>query len=405
MYDYLVMKRALAERAKQSLPQPGVTEPTKVPRLDLSTSSAVPFSSSLNGGELSNHLPAASSVPSSAPSSPAKRQKRITSLTSQVNNNNQDNDTSAFYLKHQNRALATELLSLQDSTKALEKERDYRRQECWAACQALNSLQATWTQLETALADDSPSPPPLSSSMMDSGAPPITGTGMEWTRALAEALAGLGRQQRNTADSTDQFYSDLSQLSANVTTRANTLQECIWKALSSSSSSTTSALEHAQYEKQLADSNMQVRFLETQVAELTQARDQIASKERKLRRNLYRLSVGILTTEQAMQTLDQDGDEEWLQVKLETRDRVKQEDASVCAMSHVSHAPVDAAAVALSESKHAQYETKIADLEATLRNRDASIREVRKRTIVVERSFCCQWTHPELLHGSFYSTK
>lgn len=371
------MKRALAERAKQSLPQPAAAEPSKVPRLDLSTSSVAPLpsSASSSSNEVNHPVsnPPAAAVPSSAPSSPAKRQKRISALASQVINNQDD---SAFYLKHQNRALATELLSLQDSTKALEKERDFRRQECWAACQALNSLQATWTQLETALAD---APPPSLPSMMDSGAPAITGTGMEWTRALAEALAGLGRQ-RTTADSTDQFYSDLSQLSANVTTRANTLQECIWKALSSSPQTSTSAVENAQYEKQLAESNMQVRFLETEVAELTQARDQIASKERRLRRNLYRLSVGILTTEQAVQTLDQDGDEEWLQVRLETRDRVKQEDdyASASAASNVSQAPVDAAAVALSESKNAQYETKIADLEATLRNRDVSIEEVRR---------------------------
>lgn len=365
----LVMKRALAERAKQSLPQPAAAEPNKVPRLDLSTSvTAVPSSSS----EVISSNTTAASVPSSAPTSPAKRQKRISSLASQVIDNQDD---SAFYLKHQNRALATELLSLQDSTKALEKERDYRRQECWAACQALNSLQATWTQLETALAD---SPPPHLLSMMDSGSPALTGTGMEWTRALAEALAGLGRQ-RSTADSTDQFYSDLSQLSANVTTRANTLQECIWKAFTSSAPS-NSALESAQYEKQLAESKMQTRFLETEVAELTQARDQIASKERKLRRNFYRLSVGILTTEQAMQTLDQDGDEEWLQVKLETRDRVKQEDDQVTASatSNAPHAPVDAAVAALSEAKSAQYETKIADLEATLRNRDGSIEEVCK---------------------------
>jgi chromosome segregation ATPase len=352
------MKRALAERAKQSLPPPSVAEPNKVPRLELSAS-AVP-----SGDET---MSTATNVPSSAPTSPAKRQKRITALASQVNQ-----DDSAFYLKHQNRALATELLSLQDSTKALEKERDYRRKECWAACQALNSLQATWTQLETALLADS-LPAPLAS-MMESGSPAITGTGsMEWTRALAEALAGLGRSH---ADSTDQFYSDLSQLSANVTARANTLQECISKAFHSSPPS-HSARENAQFAKQLAESQMHSRFLETQVAELTQSRDQIASKERKLRRNLYRISVGILTAEQAMQTLDQEGDEEWLQVRLETREKVKQEEDQVYASATSNVSPVDATAAALSESKMTEYETKIADLEAMLRNRNVSIEEVR----------------------------
>ncbi|GAX12110.1 E3 ubiquitin-protein ligase BRE1 [Fistulifera solaris] len=347
------MKRALAERAKQSLPPPSLAEPNKVPRLELSAS-AVP----------NDAIPSSNNAVAT-PTSPAKRQKRITALASQVNQ-----DDSAFYLKHQNRALATELLSLQDTTKALEKERDYRRQECWAACQALNSLQATWTQLETALLADSV---PRLALMMDSGAPAVTGTGsMEWTRALAEALAGLGR---TSADSTDQFYSDLSQLSANVTARANTLQECIWKAFHSSPPS-NAAIENALYAKQLAESQMHSRFLETQVAELTQARDQIASKERKLRRNLYRISVGILTVEQAMQILDQEGDEEWLQVRLETREKVKQEEDQLSPSATSNISPVDATAAALSESKVTEYESKIADLEATLKNRDRSIEEL-----------------------------
>jgi hypothetical protein len=58
---------------------------------------------------------------------------------------------SAFYLKHQNRALASELKSLQYQLLLLERERDFRRKQCRSAVESLQSLDATWTQMETAL--------------------------------------------------------------------------------------------------------------------------------------------------------------------------------------------------------------------------------------------------------------
>ena len=63
----------------------------------------------------------------------------------------EEEDSSAFYLKHQNKALASELKGLQYQLRLLEKERDLRRQQCQEAGQALQALENTWTQMEVAL--------------------------------------------------------------------------------------------------------------------------------------------------------------------------------------------------------------------------------------------------------------
>ena len=68
----------------------------------------------------------------------------------------------------------------------------------------------------------------------------------------------------------------------------------------------------------MASAQAQGRELETQVAELSTVRDEIATRERKLRRNLYRLALGMLTTEQVLKGMDSSEDQEIAaQVKLE----------------------------------------------------------------------------------------
>jgi len=63
-------------------------------------------------------------------------------------NEEEEDSNSAFYLKHQNRALATELKSLQFAVKQLETERDARRQHCFDALQSINELRNTWSFME-----------------------------------------------------------------------------------------------------------------------------------------------------------------------------------------------------------------------------------------------------------------
>jgi hypothetical protein len=175
------MKRALAERAKQSgLPIGGVgslssssddvgraalgpsldavqqppDQPLlKIPRIDtprsILSSSTTPTTTMTNPAAAS---PRSLVVTSSAGSSKRQRDS-LTIATGPSGGDVEEDDSnfSAFYLRHQNRALASELSSLKYQLSHLKRERDYRRTQCQKACQSLNSLQATWTQLEAAL--------------------------------------------------------------------------------------------------------------------------------------------------------------------------------------------------------------------------------------------------------------
>ena len=418
------MKRALAERAKQSIPQgetaapppPTTTSnsasspsaspeqpPKKLPRLEVPSSSppslkAVRSSSIAGGGA------------SSQQQQQQQRSSRIQSLTSAVASEEQDN-ASAFYLKHQNRALATELQSLQFAVTELEQERDYRRQQCMAACQALSSLQATWTQLEIALGDraavssatattTTTTASASSSSLLSSShtAPVSTGSNkaVEWTRALAEALASLGRPAfaappPNQLD-WEAFYTDLTQLSANVTSRANTLQEHIWDLLTNDAaaaaaadaSSNNSVVTNAEWAAKFASVQAQCRELETQVNELSTIRDEVATRERKLRRNLYRLASGMLTTDQVIKGMDSSEDQEIAaQVKLEAtaaqQKRHLQEQQPETTATTIKQESKEAGAKgapSVASEDVERYETRIADLERRLTNGEMTIENV-----------------------------
>jgi hypothetical protein len=153
------MKRALAQRAKESGHPNGLAPPVVV--------------SSNNSGEHEpptklSRVEEEEVTPISVPSQPEKfpvpsprgdlpkssNSHKISMKRQRANagsDEDEEEDKSAFYLKHQNSALASELKQLQYQFKLLEKERDSRRQQCDEANQALHALESTWTQMEVAL--------------------------------------------------------------------------------------------------------------------------------------------------------------------------------------------------------------------------------------------------------------
>jgi hypothetical protein len=175
------MKRALAERAKQSgggagLAAPAADEtsssspPLKVPRLqepsaatlsaDHGVSNGTSAAAPLSDAALEAAPPSSSSSTSVHRSSTAspkpttmKRQRSSQAITttSVEANDSSTEEQSTFYLKHQNKALASELKNLQYQLKLLEKERDARRQQCRQAIDALHALNTSWTQVEVSL--------------------------------------------------------------------------------------------------------------------------------------------------------------------------------------------------------------------------------------------------------------
>lgn len=115
----------------------------------------------------------------------------------------EDPNSSAFFLKHQNRALASELRSVKYQLVRLERERDHRRAQCLEALESLNSLQSIWTQLESSLGHVSEEGPDTTASgdpmfaaketSADWEAPVSTGSGtsVEMIGALLNSLSRL----------------------------------------------------------------------------------------------------------------------------------------------------------------------------------------------------------------------
>ena len=332
------MKRALAERAKQTLPKDA-----KLPRLQ---------------------EPASSPVSRSVP-----------------------DDASAFYLKHQNRALVTELHSLQHTVQQLEAERHDRRHQCRAAAQALESLQATWTQLELALEvptggvatatvgdaaastvgdaaaagtkeDETATQTLTDIDLHNTNATPSTmprddPSSVEWTIALQRSLAQLAR----VSSSTD----DCAVLSHHLAQRAQVLQEALLQvkepiAVEALSTASTNANN---------ENN-------TQLAELAHSRQQALHQERQLRRNLYRLSVGMLTLDQVLQTVEggDDDDAEWVQ---QQRSVLAAAPTATTATSNATGNDDDSPASSEQmQALHAQLQ----DAQRQVASRDESIQEV-----------------------------
>lgn len=147
------------------------------------------------------------------PSSPAPRpKKRLRESSSNSSNtklleeeDQEDSNASAFFLRHQNRALASELRSVKYQLVRLERERDYRRAQCSQAVESLNSLQCIWTQLESSLckgvssADGFEVESPMVVST-DSTAPLSTGSGtsVEMIGALLNSLDRLRATRRKS---------------------------------------------------------------------------------------------------------------------------------------------------------------------------------------------------------------
>lgn len=127
-----------------------------------------------------------------------------------------DSNAAAFYLRHQNRALASELRHLKCQLYRMERERSLRRDQCSKASQALHTLHATWTHMEKALRSnaipvtstihpaDIPSTETTTTSTTSTlpNIPLSTGSGasVELVNALWSALSALGQEEKNKND-------------------------------------------------------------------------------------------------------------------------------------------------------------------------------------------------------------
>ena len=330
-----------------------------------------------------------------------------------------ESQRTSFFLKHQNRALASELKAMQYQLSLLENERSYRRQQCRIACQALNSLQATWTQMETELQQQPQHAQNNSdaASYVASDAPMSTGSGsnVEIVGALFDALASLAttapprssrRDQENGDDedastrkcSTEdldpvekQQLDDLSNISWNILQRANTLEEWIRSMLQKLTNSSgvdatpMSTADQRALNQELGILRGQCREYKTQIAELAKARDDAAKSERKVRRGIYRLSTGRVKIEQVLKDMESTDDDGTLAAEAKMELLAEAPVAS-------SHLPASSATAqdgqesnikkeegAVDSQEVQRMRKQLEELEQQIATRDTSIQEVRRR--------------------------
>jgi hypothetical protein len=335
--------------------------------------------------------------------------------------------TNAFYLQHQNRALAVELRSLQHSLRLLERERDQRRKGCSAAVQALHRLQATWTQLETALLPSTEiatttSPTSEKTNASDNSSNhdatettsfPVPSTGssdsVEWTLALSRALMALGKEE-GVCDG--QIDVQCDRIASSLAARASVLQEVLWKVLREAGADATrgnhaaaaaSRTEVADHQAKVQVAMGEIHSLQAQVEELKATRDAAVASERKVRRNVYRLAANMINVDQLMAAIQDDTEvvDADLQQEIVKQQLLKQAQGSV-PVGDPTNSSGDgdggrpsgepghsADADALAKHVHASaatidaMKTRITDLERTLANRDDSIEQVRNPALDV----------------------
>jgi E3 ubiquitin-protein ligase BRE1 len=369
-------------------------------------------------------------TPSSATSSSSmKRQRnsREPKIPYPVPSDDEDEtQQSSFFLKHQNRALASELKALQYQLSLLESERSYRRQQCRIASQALNSLQATWTQMETELQQqplhalnnsDSRDAAPF----VEQDAPMSTGKGnnVEIVGALFDALASLAntpptaaprRDQENGDDDDEdvpnrpeteeldpvekQQLDDLSNISWNILQRANTLEEWIRRMLQKLTNSagadgsqmTMSTSDQKALSKEIGILRGQCREYKIQIAELAKARDDTAKSERKVRRGIYRLSTGRVKIEQVLKDMEKSDEDGTLAAEA------KMEALAAEAPMASSSSQIQSGSTSLDDVSGIKQESgtgvdsqdvqrirkQLEEMEQQLATRDTTIEEVRK---------------------------
>ena len=348
-----------------------------------------------------------------------------------------ENDASqqtSFFLKHQNRALASELKALQYQLSLLDTERTYRRQQCLTANQALNALQATWTQMETELHQHQPLSAPLSLVEADAGslvpqdAPMSTGSGprVELIGALFDALSSLAtkappartNREEETSNGEDGEISaalgsvptavadmehsekkqldDLSTISWNILQRANTLEGWIRSLLEKAAGENNGSAGDRDMPYRVSDSVSQRDLVKelgalrgqcseykVQIAELAKARDEIAKSERKVRRSIYRLSTGRVKIEQVLKDMEKSDEDGGL--AAEAKMEALTQGTSANSLQSKKESNNDSASRELQDSNRQQgngvqelqnMQKQLEDLGKLLSNRDSSINEV-----------------------------
>jgi len=273
-------------------------------------------------------------------------------------------ESSAFFLKHQNKALASELYQYRHMIGLLSKERDKRRQECRKISNCLKELVGVWDMLEGELCTSLGRSERLivadhtSSMELPQDIPASTGNGthVEGTQQIIQSILSLisrpkhshikdnGREIPNEGGTEDVEMNDvmmsptksttadadadtdadkvidcqremneMEELSKSATAfsmRCQVLHKLILEYVRNASSSvkadTESVAAKADMEIQLHSFRGKLQDLEVQMQELAKARDEANERERRVRRGVYRVATGRLDIGEVLKAVEKD---------------------------------------------------------------------------------------------------
>ena len=366
---------------------------------------------------------------------PTKKRQRDSIVKLEEEDKEEDENSSAFYLKHQNRALSSELRSVKYQLSRLERERDHRREQCKQAVENLGALHSIWTQLESALQNKSPPSDKTSDPGSTTDAPFSTGLGIsvELVDALLSSLSRLASirdgtygEEKKTPNGVDgptsmdidaeddevsgnrQIVDDLSFLSKNINDRAAALQKWIWTLLQRVNDSagangapnvdTWTPPSTLELQEQLTLLQSKNSMLQEELKELARSRDEIAESDRRVRRGLYRLAAGRMELKEVLKAIaTSDDDKEAAQAWMESSSSsAKTETASaVEKIKAEEHGDESAAA---SSEEVAKLKKQVADLQDVASARDSQIQKVRYSIFeLIFRSVTFRQTYPNPL--------
>ncbi|KAG7367238.1 zinc finger C3HC4 type domain containing protein [Nitzschia inconspicua] len=368
-------------------------------------------------------------VPSPRPSPSPRPKKRLrdssTEKFKQLQEEDEDDSSaSAFYLKHQNRALSSELRSVKYQLSRLERERDYRRTQCSEALKSINSLNSIWRQLESSLGQGGDAQSSGDAASISFATPPLStgsGTSVELIGAFVNSLARLGdtssskirgevdmgEEKKIIAKDEDEMdteedptlnategtagWNDLSQITENIAKRASTLQSAIWSLLQKFSK--TPALNG---EVVLPPSNAELRdkiillesenaSLQQQIEEIARSRDEVTESDRRVRRGLYRLAAGRVQLKEVLKAVasadeDKEAAAAWMEAgPMPTPGLPLKKSASMASVVNSAGEnanPEDGKESAIASEEVAQLKKQVAELNEVAVARDEQIKQL-----------------------------
>lgn len=230
--------------------------------------------------------------PKSSTASSTPVPKRTAATTTATPSSNE----GFFYLPHQHRALTVEYKQLQHQYRQLEQEQQERRIHIQQALEAIVELKArlfssNCNPVPSGMPSYGISQPrttkPFELEEMATSAPTT-----ELTRALHEQLWSLVHDDSETPLDPNHPLQDFGTLLQQKLQRSDT-------AFSSQSDP-----HQILYEKSQAE----LQILQTQLKEMEEGRNHYYERERKLRRNIYRLQTGMWDLKQVIEFMDEKDD-------------------------------------------------------------------------------------------------